>query len=79
MSYQRKQEDQRRLKKLSKKFGEYFPSGTYYDEAKGRYIRFYRGRNYTVEKRIARRQNRRFVKRNGYYNKNHYDLWWIVY
>lgn len=78
-SYHRKQGDKKRLEQIDKRCGHYYPRGVYYDEEQGRYIRCYRGKCYTVEKRIARRQNRRFAKRNGYYNKHHYDLWWIVY
>jgi len=82
MSYSRKQFDNHKLKKLAKE-STWWSGGSYYNERKGRYIRYWKstGKNsyWAVCKRIARRKARLFLKRHDYYIKQADDLWWNVW
>ena len=73
----RKEGDEKRRERLIDCDG--YPSPWYYDEAKGRWVRLYRGRGYTTLKRLARRKIRRMTKRTGVYSRKYSDLWrdWI--
>jgi hypothetical protein len=78
MSYSRKQFDKQKLEKLSTKCSGWC-GGSYYSERKGRYIRFWKsqGKNsiYATFKRIARKKQRLYAKKYGYYTKKADDLW----
>ena len=76
----RKEEDKRRLKKLCENSSKGYPQPAYYDDRKGRYIRFWKSDGaasaWAIVKRISRRRIRCRSKRVGYYNKKLDDLWW---
>ena len=82
MSYNRKQFDKQKLKKLAEKCSDW-AGGSYYDKRKGRYIRYYKstGRNsiYATYKRIARKKSRLYLKKHDTYTKKAEDLWWKVW
>lgn len=84
--YNRKREDQRRLKRLygqcclnTRKWVLY---GAYYDEDKGYYVRIDRGTNTKKIKHVHNRRVRRILNREMDHlsNKGRYrrksDLWW---
>ena len=82
MSYNRKQFDKRKLKKLASKCSGWC-GGSYYNERKGCYIRFWKsqGKNsiYAFFKRESRRKARRYFKKYGFWSKKSDDLWWNVW
>lgn len=75
--YYRKQGDIKRRKRLQNLGG--YPWPWYYDDTKQRWVRAYRGKDYTENKRIARRHIRRVANRTGIYSKHYDDLWWNTY
>ena len=83
MSYNRKQFDKQKLKKLASKCSSWIGGGSYYDERKGRYIRYYKSRGrrslYATYKRIARKKSRLRLKKHDVYTKKAEDLWWKVW
>lgn len=74
--YYRSHYDKRKLKRYVDAGFAYACYVAYYDEDKGRYVRIYKGKNYTDLKRISRRRIRQRTKRTGFYSKKHDDLWW---
>ena len=83
MSYNRKQFDKKKLKKLAKECAGWC-GGSYYSERKGRYIRFWKSRRknsfWATEKRYGRRIYRRRANKVDYkLAKKAYDLWWNVW
>ena len=87
MSYQRKKEDNRRLKKMIVDGAGWWPSGAY--EAISRsgnktYLKRYwksQGKKscWAWNKKQSHRKYRRFIKENEYFTKKAYDLWWNVW
>ena len=80
MSHRRSRETRRRLKKLSVSSPRYTPSGAWYDEDKGRYIRYYARGSHGCTKwlrTVANRKVRRAknVLQGGGYRRV-YDYWW---
>ena len=80
MSYHRSRETRRRLRKLSRNSPGYSPSGAWYNEEKGRYIRFYaRGSHGSTKwlRTVANHKVRRAknVPQGGGYRRV-YDYWW---
>lgn len=82
MSYNRKQFDKKKLKKLADEHANWF-GGSYYNEDKKRYVHIWKSGGkksfWAVCKRIARRKARLFLKRHDYYSKQADDLWWNVW
>ena len=81
MSYQRKQEEKRRLKKLYDKSKFLYGMGAYWDEDKNRFIRY--SCHNRLTKLYCRRITRKRLKNN--YNcysdclyKRLYDYWWEI-
>lgn len=82
MSHRRSHENRRRLKKLATATSKCFGGGAWYDEDKGRYIRYYArgGNGYTkwlrtvANRRVRRAKN---VPQGGGYRRV-YDYWWEV-
>ena len=86
MSYQRKQEDKRRMKKVTMEVTGGWPAGAYYTEREGQNHYLKRcwkseGKNshWAKAKKYSHKVYRRFVKKNDFYSKKAYDLWWIVW
>lgn len=83
MGYHRAQERNRRLKKLYDKTSHGCGAGVWYNDAKGRFIK-YSGSNTPGYAKFLRKQGNRKLRRNkesynhGSYRKN-YDYWWILY
>lgn len=77
--YYRNRENQRRWKKISERTVRLCPAGSYYDEEKKCYVRYYKGKYYTYCKRVSNRKIRHMIKRGKHYSKKLYDLWWNVY
>ena len=80
MSHRRSRETRRRLKRLSVNRSRYSASGAWYNEDKGRYIRFYaRGSHGSTKwlRTVANRKVRRAkdVPSGGGYRRV-YDYWW---
>jgi hypothetical protein len=80
MSYKAARERNRRLKKLGKKTENSYGAGAWYNEKKGRYIKYSCHRKSLKEQ--CRRTTRRRMKnmddliaRGGYYKKI-FDYWW---
>lgn len=71
----RAQYDKRKLEKLAHSDPGY-PPPAYFHPRKNRYVRVYRGSNYTDLKRRARRYIRHKANRTGIYTKKYSDLWW---
>ena len=81
MSYHRKQEENRRLKKIYDKTKTWYGTGVYYDEDKGRFIRYSCHDKWT--KVYCRRITRRRLKKEegfckGCKYKKLYDYWWEI-
>ncbi len=72
--YYRKQGDIKRRKRLQGVNGH--PWAWYYNTDKQRWVRLYKGKDYTENKRLARRKIRRITNRTGVYSKHYDDLWW---
>ena len=72
----RSQYEKRKLAKLAAENRHWWRCAAYFDKDKGRYVRIYKGRNYTEIKRAARRDNRHHANRTGVYNKHHAEVWW---
>ena len=83
MSYNRKQYDKIKLKKISEETLNSWPAGSDYDEDKGCYVRLYKSKRktsvYAVYKKVARQKSRLYAKQNNVYTKKAYDLWWNVF
>lgn len=86
MSYNRKQEDKKRLKKMIEDGAGWWPCGAYESQKpnKPKYFKRYwksRGKNsaWAWHKKQSHRTYRRFVKQNDFYSKKAYDLWWNVW
>ena len=86
MGYQRKQEDKRRMQKVTMEVTGGYPAGAYFKEHKGQ--RSYLKRSWKSEgkkslwawnKKHSHRVYRNFVKQNDFYTKKAYDLWWSVW
>lgn len=85
MSYQRKKEDNKRLKKLAET--KWWPAGAYETSKPHTNKKYYKrcwksqGKNscWAWNKKYAHRVYRRFIKKNEYYSKKAYDLWWSVW
>ena len=82
MSYNRKQFDKQKLKKLAKECCG-FIAGSYFSVSKQRYIRFWKSRGrssrYTFYKRYYHKRIRKAVLKNGFYNKKEFDLIWTCW
>ena len=81
MSYRRKQEENRRLKRLYSKTKCSYGAGAYYDEQKDRFIRYSCHNKWT--KVYCRRITRRRLKKEegfckGCKYKKLYDYWWEI-
>lgn len=81
MSYRRKQEENRRLKRLYNKTKCSYRAGVYYDEQKGRFIHYscHNEKTKTRCRRITRRrlkEEESFCKGCKY--KKLYDYWWEI-
>ena len=81
MSYKRKQEEKRRLKKLYEKTKYGYCAGAWYDERKKRIIRY--SCHIKSEKKWCKRLTRRKLNRlsENYSNcayKKIYDYWWQI-
>ena len=87
MSYQRKLGDKKRLKKITMDLGGGWPAGAY--EATSRngkktYLKRYwksegKESSWAWNKKYARKVCRKFLKKNDFYTKKAYDLWWSVW
>ena len=64
--------DKRKLQKLA----DINDNSAYFNTRKNRYIRLYKGSEYTELKKQARRHARRYANRTGIYTKHCDDLWW---
>lgn len=86
MSHRRKQQDKRRLKKLSEqnKMHDRNVSGAYYDEDKQRYVRYSPSRKGSSYPKYLRRRANKMMRRrkglfsNGMYRKA-YDYKWMIW
>ncbi len=81
MSHKRSAETKRRLCKLYEEAGRHYRAGAYFDEDKGRYIRYSVNsqRIKTVCKRVTRRRIKsdyENMSKGGY--RKIYDYWWTV-
>ena len=80
MGHNRSVEEQRRLKKLYMDTRTTYRGGAYYDDSKGRYVRWYNSRTPGYTKMIRRWANKK-VRRmfdnlsHGLY-KRAFDYWW---
>ena len=81
MSYQRKGQDKRKLRKLYSETHTHYGAGAYYNERKQRHIR------YSCHNKWARTHCRRITRKrlknmDGSYPKGHYkkvcDYWWEI-
>ena len=84
MSYQRKQEDNRRLKKLFDETQNSYGNGAYFDRRKKRIIKCSFSNGSTYPKYLKRQSNKKIrkikhylIKRGDY--KKLYDYWWMLY
>jgi hypothetical protein len=81
-SHFRKKYERKKLKKLAEK-GANWCGGSYYDEDKKRYIRFWKSSGkkslWATAKRTARKRIRLYLKRHNIYTKKADDLWWNVW
>lgn len=81
MSYKRKQEDKRRLKKLYEKTKYGYGAGAWFSEKKGRYIR-YSCHNEWLKTRCRRMTRRKMknidISHKGNEYKKLYDYWWKI-
>lgn len=71
MSYYRKLEDKRRLKKLASKNG-----SVWYSEEDKRYLRWYKTPYWKYLKRESNKRIRQYTKKDGFYSKKIFDIWW---
>ena len=82
MNYKSKQFEKRKLKKLAEE-SPWWSGGSYYNERKGRYIRYWKstGKNslWATCKKYARKKARLYLKKYGVYTKKADDLWWNVW
>ena len=84
MSHKRKEEDNRRLKKLYEETKNEFGSGVYYCERKKRLIRYSAVRSGTGKelRRISNQRVRRtdpdFAMKGSMYRKV-FDYWWTIF
>ena len=80
VSYRRKQEDNRRLKKTYAQTKNAYGNGVYFDENKGRYIRVYSPRSAKFFRKQSNKRVRKsnFSMRVGEYLKQ-YDYWWQIW
>lgn len=82
MSYNRKQFDKKKLKKLANECASWC-GGSYYCERKDRYIRIWKSSGkksfWAQAKRTARRRTRLYLKKYNVYTKKADDLWWNVW
>ena len=83
-SYIRKQEDNKRLRKMVD-YG-WWPSGAYESQKPNKkpYLKRYwksQGKKscWAWNKKQSHRKYRQFIKKNGFYSKKAYDLWWSVW
>lgn len=80
MSYKRKKEDKRRLRKLDANCGDGYPRPVWYDKEKRRLIRYWKSKgkhsHYKWCKRLSSKEIRRYMKANGVYTKKAGELWW---
>ena len=81
MSYHRKQEEKRRLKKTYNQTKHAYGCGVYYDERKNRFIRHSCHNKWTkthCRRMTRRRLNRQFNCYSGCLYKKFYDYWWKI-
>ena len=81
MSYKRKVEDKRRLKKNYEETKNTYGAGTWYDETKNRYIRYSCNNEWfkTHCRRVIRRKLKKNTELSGRYSyKKYFDYWWII-
>ena len=83
MSYRRKREDERRLKRLYDKTKHHYGAGVYFDKDKNRYIRYYASKRSGNTKYLKRQSNKRVRRsqssmRHGQY-KRLFDYWWELF
>jgi len=83
MSYKRKAEDNRRLRKLHQKTANSFLSGVYFDEQKGRLVRFSASRKKALPRYLKRRSNKSVRRTHGRMHhgeyRKQYDYWWNLW
>lgn len=83
MSYRRSKERNRRLKKLYDKTKNYYGCGVWYNDKKGRYIRYYPSNVTGYTKYLRRLSNRKVRKTkdipNGNAYKRVFDYWWELF
>lgn len=78
MDYKSKQEEKRRLQKLYNETKTFFRAGAYFDDKKGRIIRFYvcpEGKKF-LKKRSRRAVRHNKENLNGSLYKRFYDYWY---
>ena len=81
MSYHRKREENRRLKKLYDETKSGYVAGAWYDENKKRFIRYSCNNKWHKEhcrRMIRRKLKRTFRNYSGCTYKKMYDYWWEV-
>lgn len=84
MSYRRSKERNRRLKKLYEETKHSYGSGAWYDEEKGRYIRYYPSSSTGYTKYLRRISNRKIrrmkeMSLKGCQYKKAFDYWWTLF
>ena len=82
MSYQRKQEDKRRLKKLHDETKYNFATGAYFSERKDRLVRSYPSNTPGLTKWLRRISNKKVRRNEDNLNNSLYkrifDYWWWI-
>lgn len=79
MSYKRKKEDTRRLRKTYESTGGYLV-GVYYSDRKQRYVRFYQGKKAKYFRKCSNKRVRKEPEtlQYGKYRRA-YDYWWKLW
>lgn len=85
MSYQRKQEENRRLKKLLLETQNNYAAGAYFDEEKQRIIKYSAGgkncRKFLKKcsnKKVRHSFKEERIQEKGFYKKT-FDYWWLLF
>lgn len=81
MSWKRSVETKKRYKKLYDETMRHYGSGVWYDETRGRYIRYWQPRRAKFVKRQCNRQVRRYrghLSAKGSYRRVA-DYWWAIW
>ena len=81
MSWKRSRETRKRYKRLHEETMHHYGAGVWYDEEKGRYIRYYQPRRAKWIKKYCNRAVRRYKGRltnKGTYRKVA-EFWWMMW